>query len=231
MEARLTAIERGEVLRYLRIRGEAAGELDGELSRLEARLLETARPRLVWRVFALLPDGSLDGCAYTPGGEDIRKLLRESGQVVLFAATLGAEAEALQRRAQSRSMREALLLDALGNAAIENVCDNFCADLAAAVAPRCLTERFSPGYGDLPLEDQRAFFQALDVTRRIGVTLTESLLMLPQKSVTALLGIAERPQPRRGGCGECDKRESCVYKRGRCSVMCGFGGVQSGASL
>lgn len=214
MEARLTEIDIVEALRYLRIRsGAASAEVEAELRDCAAMLMKTAKPRAVWRAFALLPDGSLDGCAYRPRGEDIRALLRDCDRVILFAATLGAEADALLRRAQQRSMREAVLLDAAGSAAIENVCDNLCADLAAALAPRFLTDRFSPGYGDLPLEDQRALFRALDVTRRIGVSLTESLLMLPQKSVTALLGVSDRPQPRRGGCESCANRENCELRK------------------
>ena len=63
-----------------------------------------------------------------------------------------------------------------------------------------LRPRFSPGYGDLPLEFQRDFFRILRPQRRIGVTLTDACLMVPSKSVTALVGIypaeprAEDPQ-------------------------------------
>jgi cobalamin-dependent methionine synthase I len=106
-----------------------------------------------------------------------------------MAATLGSEAESLLRRAQSRSMGDALILDALGSAAIEAVCDQLCAEIAQELSPRRLTARFSPGYGDLPLDQQRELFAVLDVTRRIGVSLSESALMLPQKSVTALIGV------------------------------------------
>ena len=49
--------------------------------------------------------------------------------------------------------------------------------------------RFSPGYGDLPLDVQRPLFAALDVPRKIGVSLTDSLLMAPSKSVSAIIGI------------------------------------------
>lgn len=221
MEARLTGIDRGELLRYLRYRGGALPESqEAELSRCEALLLRTARPRAVWRLFPLLPDGSLEGCAYRPRGQDIREHLRGCEAAVLLAATLGAEAEALLRSAQRSSMSEAVILDAAGSAAIENVCDNLCADLAAALAPRHLTARFSPGYGDLPLEDQGAFFRALDVTRRIGVTLTASNLMLPQKSVTALVGVSAEPLPQRGGCAWCAARESCQMRKegGNCGL-------------
>ena len=215
MEARLTTIDRAELLRYLSFRSkELPEEQSGQIGRCCELLMRTARPRAVWKLFDLLPDGSLSDCAYRPSGNDIRLLLADCDRVILLAATLGAEAETLLRRAQSRDMAEALILDAAGSAAIENVCDNLCADLAAQFAPAHLTERFSPGYGDMPIEDQRPFFRALDVSRRIGVSLSASCLMLPQKSVTALVGLSDRPQPRRGaGCVRCPRAENCAFRK------------------
>ena len=131
MEARLSHIDRGEVLRYLGYRGERVGAAaEEDLARCEALLMQTARPRLVWKLFEHSADYSLNGCAYRPGGEDIRLLLRDSAHVVLLAATLGTEVEQLIRRTAAKSMADAVILDAAGSAAIENVCDNFCADLA-----------------------------------------------------------------------------------------------------
>ena len=130
-----------------------------------------------------------------------------------MAATLGAEAEALIRRTQRRSMADAVILDAAASAAIEQVCDALCEELQAAVAPRYLTTRFSPGYGDMPLSDQATLFRVLDVERRIGVSLTDGGLMLPQKSVTAILGLSNCPTQTRGGCESCINHESCDYRK------------------
>ena len=215
MDARLDRIPRAETLQYLGYRGcFPGGELPSELERCEELMLRTARPRLVWRLFPLSSDGRLEGTDYRPAGEDIRAFLSDCDSVVLLAATLGTEAENLIRRAAGRDMAEAVILDAAGSAAIEKVCDNFCEDLAAAFAPRCLTDRFSPGYGDMPLSDQFALFRVLDVSRRIGVTLSDSALMIPQKSVTALIGVSDRPQEKRGrGCGSCGLFENCPYRK------------------
>ncbi len=215
MEARLTGIDRAEALRYLGCKSaEPPAELLDDLIRCEKRLLETARPRLVWRRFPLGPDGSPEGTAFSPAGEDVKRLLSGCGAIVFFAATLGAECERLLRQAQASSMADAVLLDALASAAIENVCDNFCADLAAMEAPAHLTDRFSPGYGDMPLTQQEDFCRLLDTSRRIGLTVTPSGLMLPQKSVTALLGISPAPVSRRaGGCAECKNYVNCSYRK------------------
>ncbi len=215
MEARLDHIPRAETLRYLSYRGSVlTDEISAALERCDGQLLRLARPRLVWRLFPLCADGSLQGTNYRPAGEDIRAFLRGCDSVVLLAATLGAEAESLIRRAADRSMTDAVILDAAGSAAIERVCDNFCADLADALAPRCLTGRFSPGYGDLPLSEQHALFRILDVSRRIGVTLSPGALMIPQKSVTAFIGVSDHARERRGrGCEDCAGYEHCAYRR------------------
>ena len=55
--------------------------------------------------------------------------------------------------------------------------------------------RFSPGYGDMPLQTQSVLLAALDAQRKLGITLSKSLLMTPTKSVTAVIGLFDEPQP------------------------------------
>ena len=203
-DAKLTGISRKETLQYLGWLGSPIpDELEDEISRCESRILETARPRAVWRLFDLLPDGSLAGTQFRPEGQDVPALLKDCSQVILMAVTLGSETERLLRTAQARSMGDAVILDAAAGAAVENVCDNLCRDLEAQFSPRFLTDRFSPGYGDFPFSQQRAF-----------VSLTESGLMLPQKSVTALMGLADTPQEHRHrGCASCRLFETCSFRK------------------
>ena len=215
MDARLTGIDRREALIYMGWKGGSLPpELETDLGRCEAALMEAARPRLVWRRFPLNGKGVPEGTDFRPQGEDVKRLLTGCTAVVFFAATLGMEAERLIRRAQAVNMADALILDACGSAAIENVCDNFCADLARREAPAFLTDRFSPGYGDLPLSQQPEFCRLLDVGRRIGVTLSPAGLMTPQKSVTALLGVSPVPVKKRGRrCEDCAGRAGCPYQK------------------
>ena len=214
-EARLTGIDRNETLQYLGWLGSPIPEeLASEITRCENRILETARPRAVWSLFDLLPDGTLAGTTFRPEGRDVPALLKDCSQVILMAVTLGGEAERLLLTSQARSMGDAVILDAAAGAAVENVCNNLCCDLEARFSPRFLTDRFSPGYGDFPFSQQRAFFDLLDITRRIGVSLTDSGLMLPQKSVTALLGIADTPQEHRHrGCASCTLFAGCSFRK------------------
>ena len=214
MEPRLTEISANQALLYLGYKGGGIPEdVDAAIARCSRVILDTARPRAVYKLFPWDPDRPLRGTEFTPGGRDIRKLLRESHHVILFGATLGSEIEQLLRRAQVRDMADAVVLDCCASAAIENVCDNLCTDLQAEL-DGYLTDRFSPGYGDFPFAQQPEFCRVLDMSRRIGVNLTPGGLMIPQKSVTALMGVADRPQPMRfRGCAYCSQFETCVYRR------------------
>ncbi|MGN0575406.1 MAG: vitamin B12 dependent-methionine synthase activation domain-containing protein [Ruminococcus sp.] len=83
------------------------------------------------------------------------------------------------------------------------------------------TWRYSPGYGDLPLSLQRDILLYLNAMRRIGLTVTEDSLLIPSKSVTAVIGISHTPVNRtKGGCAVCNMRESCAFRgtSGRCSA-------------
>ena len=215
MEPRLTAIEENEVLLYLGYKGgEIPPDIMDEIHRCMDVMMQAARPRAVWRRFDLLPNGALKGTDFFPQGKDIQALLKDSNQVILLGATLGTEVEALLRRAQVRNMTDAVILDCCGSSAIENVLDNLCQDIGTQV-DGYLTDRFSPGYGDFPFAQQPELCRVLDLPRRIGVTLSPGGLMIPQKSVTAIVGVADRPQTKRfRGCAYCSQFKNCTYRKG-----------------
>ena len=77
----------------------------------------------------------------------------------------------------------------------EALCDAFCGDVRSLAGrpekPARTRPRYSPGFGDFGLEYQPYIFEALDCQRAIGLTLTDSFLMSPTKSVTALIGILD----------------------------------------
>ncbi len=118
----------------------------------------------------------------------LRKNLSGCKRALLFCATVGAvfDREALKYSRLSPS--KAVVLSAVGSERVEALCDAFL-DWYKEEYRVKLRPRFSPGYGDLPLELQREIFSLLEPEKRIGVTLNESLLMSPTKSVTAFVGI------------------------------------------
>lgn len=123
--------------------------------------------------------------------ENLAKNLSGCDSAILFAATVGIGIDRLISRYSVLSPARAMCFQAIGAERVESLCDTLCKKINAELKPqgKCLRPRFSPGYGDLPLETQRTVFSLLDCPRKIGVTLGDSLLMTPSKSVTAFAGI------------------------------------------
>lgn len=206
-----------EPLRYLGVRGEPDPALLAELSAVADKLCRSVTPRYIYRVFPVTVKdrgAALEGAGLTLTGEMAHKMLADCSQAVLLACTLGAGFETLLRAEQARSMARAAMLDACGSAWVECGCDEAEKEIAARSPGLYLTDRFSPGYGDLPLELQRDICALLDAQRRLGVQVGESFLMNPSKSVTAVVGLSGWPQPAKiRGCGYCALREGCQYRK------------------
>ena len=112
-------------------------------------------------------------------------------EVVFLCGTIGAEFDAWQRRLSVTSAADALLSQQIGLDAVEKVMDDLEEKAKAEVEGegRKLLPRRSPGYGDLPLELSREIINCLDATKKIGVSITDSNLLVPSKSVTAICEI------------------------------------------
>lgn len=212
-----------EALRYLGVRGAPDPALLSQLSAAADRLARAAPPRWVWRAYPLAfgPEGpALEGAGLALPGEMAARMLGGCAQAAVLICTLGAAFEALLRAEQARGIARAALLDACGSAWVEAGCDEAQAEISARFPGLHPTDRFSPGYGDLPLSLQRDICGALDAPRRLGVQVTDSLLLNPSKTVTAVIGLSDRPQPARiRGCAYCDLRENCQYRKG--GTTCG----------
>lgn len=122
--------------------------------------------------------------------EALSKNLEGCSRVVLFAATVGIQLDRLIVKYSKLSPSKALMFQAIGAERIESLCNTFCNEMSKELDVR-LKPRFSAGYGDLPLEVQKDIFRVLDCPRKIGLTLNDSLLMSPTKSVTAIVGIED----------------------------------------
>ena len=136
--------------------------------------------------------------------------------VLLFAATLGIEADRLIERARVRSMAEVSILQAASAAMIEAYCDDINRRIKEEAHARGLyvRPRYSPGYGDLALKSQKDFFALLKPEKETGITLTSSLIMVPTKSVTALIGLSSHDLPCiLQGCEDCTMHETCTFSR------------------
>ena len=217
MDAELLQIPLREVLHFLGWRGTPVdAPLLAQIRDLCDLAVREVRPRKAERRFPLAPDGSLAGTSMTPKGNDVRAMLAPCREAVLLAATLGAESERLLLRVQAKDAAQALLLDAVLSAAIEAVLDAREEALRGELTAqgRYLTDRFSPGYGDMPLAQTREICEVLGAQRAIGLTVSAGGVMIPRKSVTAILGISDVPVARRpAGCEGCAARETCALRR------------------
>ena len=184
-----------EILRYAMLPSFAAPPEELPLEECLKAAKGAAQCRAVWCRFPLKREGDwLDLDFARTDSRDLRSHLEDCGEIILFACTAGAEMDRRISRAKVGSPAKGLLMHAIGAQQVEGGCEKLCGRLAEQFPDRQLTLRYSPGYGDLPLALQRDVMEALDCGRTVGITLSESLLMTPSKSVTAIIGMKEREQ-------------------------------------
>lgn len=214
-------IDMAEALRYM---GFGCAATDGELREmleLAALIKESGRPRVIIKELAIEAAGegvALSGSALRLEGRAVSALLHNSESCVLFCATIGDEIEALLRRWQIKDMAAAAMLDACASSAVEKLCDRVERELREEYGARglYLTDRFSPGYGDLPISVQKDFCAELDTARKIGVHVSANGIMIPRKSVTALMGVSKAPQKSRSiVCEGCGLINNCKFREGK----------------
>ena len=204
MELTIEDVNRREIYRYLGYRGQLPDDTVYQMiEEVLQELFRVIKPRNLYQTFVCNVQGDeIRLCSETQIDEVIfhsKKLadnLAQCSKVILLAATLGIEADKLLQRYEIMNMAKASIAQACGAACIEAYCNL----LQEQIREQALTEgtylrpRFSPGYGDLPLETQKMIFNCLQCTKRLGLTLTDSLLMYPTKSVTAFIGITKNKQ-------------------------------------
>ena len=212
----LNPISKAEAARYMGVKGVPDSAVSALLDEAEKVVRSRVRPKYVYlETSAELTDaGVILGAVSEPlTGEAIKRHMEGCTRAVLLAATLSQEADKLIRQAAVDNMAYSLALDCICSAAIEQVCDRAEEEIFAAHPVPYRTWRFSPGYGDLPITLQRPLLLSLNAQRRIGLTVTDSSLLIPSKSVTAIIGISGAPVKRGGrGCAVCNMRENCAYR-------------------
>lgn len=185
----LKAIDRREALRYLGCSRsvEDMSGVEGVIDECEREVLAVQNLKAVYSLYDISRGDGLNlGFAKTDS-RDLEKYLSGCNKIALFAATAGAGIDRLIAKYNRISPARAAVTQALGAALVEEWCNTVHAQLTAQYG--AITARFSCGYGDLPLTLQRDIFAALDVTKKIGVTLSDDCFMTPTKSVTAIVGI------------------------------------------
>ena len=193
----LTKPSMEEIARYMRM---GASAPDGILAKRIHALIEltvsTIRPACIWRRFPIL-DGLIGSkhLKFTVS-DSLAAHLGGCRDVYLVCGTIGTGFDALQRKVSATSASDSLILQAIGAAMIENLMNNAESEIRKELAEgESLTPRYSPGYGNFPLDAQRAILDLLDTPRKIGVSLTGTMLMVPSKSVSAVIGVTPSLTP------------------------------------
>lgn len=211
-------IEENEVLRYLGFRGNSPdGNTRALIREISRQIITETHPKHLWQRDTLhwKADGSCVFHGISINSRSFRQHLGDCKEAVLFAATLGMEADRWQNRYSRLEISKAAVWHAASAAALESYCSQVQPEIAASFSDRKWYFRsgFSPGYGDFSLELQGALLQLLDAGKILGITLTGGGLMQPEKSVVMFLGMSTSPDTcMKKSCAACENTE-CIYRR------------------
>lgn len=224
------SIEKAEVLRYLRYKGQ---EIDSSFSEKIDLAIEQTKsiitPRAVYGIYPLkfFEDRiEVEGTSLVFNSKDISRLLRDCDECILFAATIGTKVEMETRKAEYVDLAKSLIMDSAATTFVERTCDYIQEIIEKDVekSGKCITMRYSPGYGDLPIECGKEILNILQSQKKIGLTTSDSGLMIPRKSVSAIIGIYDsskddnvdkdnKVKKGKKSCLDCPNYNNCIYRR------------------
>lgn len=214
----MISVDKKEVLRYLGYgRNEADIQVMQSIESGIEKLQHAAQPRWLYEVFPLRleSENQINFSCFQAHSKNLSKNLKGCEKVVIFAATLGIQVDLLIERYVKLQISQGVIMQAIAAAMIEQFCDQCQEEIRQKMELEgwYLRPRFSPGYGDFSLNHQTEIISVLQCPKKIGLTLTDSLLMAPAKSVTAVIGLSRTPQPcHRHGCEVCEKKD-CAFRR------------------
>ncbi len=213
-------VDNKEALRYLGVRGEPDEQTSSLIYDCVPQLMQAAS----FKYIALELPVQIEGETVSFPGLTIlsRALARHIAgceSALLFAATLGAGIDRLMQEFAASDLPAAAALQACAASLLESAVDEAQAEYEKPFAARTLyfKPRFSPGYGDFSLEHQPDILRMLDAQKRIGLFCTKNNMLTPTKSITAVIGISDRPGGIKAGCAPegcaaCEKTD-CAFRK------------------
>lgn len=221
----LINIDRKEVLRYLQYKNQnIEDDLNEVIDNCIHLTKQVINPRYTYKICEIdkkktEEDGNI---VYLKNeniefeSKDIYNLLIDCDKCILMSATLGVEIEKEIRKLTYTELTKGVIVDACATTAIEEVCDivqnNIEQDLLNE--GKSITMRYSPGYGDLSIEKNKDILNALSSYNRIGLTVSDSKIMMPRKSVVAIIGVSNKViKKSKKSCENCSNRYNCRFKK------------------
>lgn len=189
--------DRQQIMAYMGMGGAKGGDADSVQKLIDECIAECEAANVFsYKVcFCILPaeitEDSVSAGVIDFKSRSLAKHISGCRKIVIFAATVGIGIDRLIGKYSMISPSKALVFQSIGAERIESLCDTFCSDteIFCGDGNHCPKSRFSPGYGDFAIEAQTDIFRLLDCSKKIGVSLCDSMLMSPTKSVTAIVGI------------------------------------------
>ena len=213
-------VNKNEVLRYLGYKDQAySEELDQLTDEMRKEIVAISHYKYIYKIVDVLKDD--DGNVYLKDqpfpllGESIQHHLKDAEKCVVMAATLGVGVEKRINYYSKVDLTKNFILDSCGTQLIEEVCDYLETVVREDLEiPYFFTFRYSPGYGDYPITVQNQLVQFLDGYRKLGLSVTENHLLIPRKSVTALIGLQKKPVSEdRAKCVSCSMLGQCKFRK------------------
>lgn len=212
-------IDKNQILRYLGYRGQ---EISNEIHSLieecikEIKTLVSLRNTYKYSKVEINNQVNLIDIDLKLEGKDIIGHLEKSNKCCVMAATLGSEVDRKILYYEKVNMTKAVILDSCATTAIEEYCDFIENEIKKEVVEDELNInwRYSPGYGDLDISIQRDLLKSFDAERTIGLTVSSHNILIPRKSVTAIIGIIPKEViVNKKSCNQCNKFNSCKFRK------------------
>lgn len=218
-----------EIMRYLGYRNHEADPVTrNRVELLMAEIEQAIRPKWHYQRFEVAKwertQVILINCSFPLAGQSIANHLQDSKAVYLLCVTLGIESERMLMRKQAESVADGMIVDSCLSAYVEEAADQGQEAIRREIeADEELTFRFSPGYGDLSLDIQEELIRLNRWDRILGVTLTHSMMMVPSKSIIAVIGVEKMKKDEKNtktmqpcgnqSCEACDLKEQCNWQK------------------
>lgn len=213
-------LHESEILRYLGYRGqEIPQNIIDKILGVKKECEDFFTPKYIYEEYNLnkREDGiELIETNLILKGNDIYNLLKDCDRCILMAVTLGNNVERRTRFYEKVDLTKGLIFDACATTCVEEVCDLVEEEIKAKYINEDeeLTFRYSPGYGDLDLSIQKDFINVLNCEKRIGIKVSEHMILFPRKSVTAILGIKKYSgKKKEKSCINCNNYDRCAYRK------------------
>ncbi len=147
--------------------------------------------------------------------EDINNLFIECDIIATLVVTLGIAVDRKIAFYSKTDMTKSLVMDAVASVYVEDIIEELDKEIESNYPNKYRTMRFSAGYGDLDISIQKQVVEMVGADKYAGISVSESYLMTPMKSITAFIGFSDKKQPFSNMCLNCPQYGKCEIKCAR----------------